>query len=260
MEKYDRIGINYNETRKADPYLASRMFELLEAKKGETCLDIGAGTGNYTMALQQMGLDMIGVEPSDEMLDKARSASNAVQWKKGKAEDIPLESESVSAVVASLTLHHWSSLKDGFRELSRVLKPGGKIVVFTSTPEQTSSYWLRFYFPEMIKDSAEQLPSFEAIETAMQANGIQIQKTEKYFVRDDLKDLFLYSGKNHPEYYFDTNIRRSISSFSDIARREEIENGLSSMKSDFESDEIDRYIQKGQNELGDYLFIQSEKL
>lgn len=259
MEKYDRIGINYNETRKADPYLASRMFQLLEAQKGETCLDIGAGTGNYTMALQQMGLNMIGVEPSDEMLDKARSVSNAVQWKKGKAEDIPLENESVSFVVASLTLHHWSSLKDGFRELSRVLQPGGKIVVFTSTPEQTSTYWLRFYFPKMIQDSAEQLPSFEAIETAMQANGIRIQKTEKYFVRDDLKDLFLYSGKNHPQYYFDTNIRRGISSFSDIARREEIENGLSRMKSDFESGEIDHYIQKGQNELGDYLFIQAEK-
>ncbi|MEL6846516.1 MAG: class I SAM-dependent methyltransferase, partial [Bacteroidota bacterium] len=70
-EKYDRIGQGYNDTRQADPYLLSRMQTLLHCPVGEQVLDIGCGTGNYTIALAESGLSMIGVEPSEQMLATA---------------------------------------------------------------------------------------------------------------------------------------------------------------------------------------------
>ena len=80
-EKYDIIGKGYNTTRKADPYLSSRLFHLLSPVKGETYLDIGCGTGNYTIALNEMGVDFIAIDPSEEMLKIARSKNSNIDWK-----------------------------------------------------------------------------------------------------------------------------------------------------------------------------------
>ncbi len=142
QEKYDLIGQNYNRTRSADPYLLERLHQLLQARSSGRYLDIGSGTGNYTSALSSRGLNMIGVEPSARMLTEARTRNEAVDWRQGHAEQIPLNDHEVDGVVASLTLHHWTSLEAGFREWRRVLKPEGRVVIFTATPRQMEGYWL----------------------------------------------------------------------------------------------------------------------
>lgn len=60
-QKYDLIGIEYDITRKADPEIARRIRNHLQLIKGSSVVDIGCGTGNYTIALQQMGLEMYNV-------------------------------------------------------------------------------------------------------------------------------------------------------------------------------------------------------
>ncbi|MBL4656629.1 MAG: class I SAM-dependent methyltransferase, partial [Flavobacteriales bacterium] len=51
--KYDVIGIDYNLTRKADPYLVSRFLALLNPNPKGQYLDIGCGTGNSTSEFQK---------------------------------------------------------------------------------------------------------------------------------------------------------------------------------------------------------------
>ena len=130
--RYDTIGIGYDSTRKADPFLASRMFHFLQATESGLYLDIGCGTGNYTLALHAKGLPFIGIDPSTEMLNKAKQKSDSIQWKTGKAEKIELESGSIDGVLVSLTIHHWENLTQGFREINRVLKEEGRMVLFTT--------------------------------------------------------------------------------------------------------------------------------
>jgi SAM-dependent methyltransferase len=101
-----------------------------------------------------------------------------------------------------LTIHHWGNLEKGFSELSRVLKKDGKIVIFTSTPQQMQGYWLNHYFPKMMMDSIRQMPTPENVIAAMENAKIAIVKTEKYFIQPDLEDKFLYCGKHNPELYF----------------------------------------------------------
>jgi ubiquinone/menaquinone biosynthesis C-methylase UbiE len=151
--KYDTIGINYNETRKADPYIAERLFENLNPKADGLFLDIGCGTGNYTNNLQKRRINFISVDPSKNMLNKAKHKNPNVDWKLGHAQNTGLPSESINGIMASLTIHHWDNLETGFRELYRVLKPNGKLVVFTSTPKQMKGYWLNHYFPKMLEAS-----------------------------------------------------------------------------------------------------------
>ena len=122
-ERYDKIGIGYDATRKADGYLAKKMYAFLHnGQEDSIYLDVGCGTGNYTSSLNQMGLNFIGIDPSDEMLNKAKEKNNSITWKKGIAENIDLHSETMDGVLISLSIHHWKNLDEGFNEINRVLK------------------------------------------------------------------------------------------------------------------------------------------
>jgi len=257
---YDRIGVGYDNTRKADPYLVERMYKLLTGeKKDGRYIDIGCGTGNYTLALSNRCLNFSGVDPSDEMLSMAKRKNDQIQWIKGMAEAIPLTSASFDGVLLSLTIHHWGDLDRGIMEVERILKDEGRIVLFTSLPEQTKSYWLRYYFPEMIDASADVLPERAAIHNAMTRAGMSIIKEERYHVQPDLQDLFLYSGKYKPERYLDPEFRKGISSFSMIAHQPEVERGLDKMAADIQSGAIHDIMDQYPSEQGDYIFLVAKK-
>ncbi|MDD7886224.1 class I SAM-dependent methyltransferase [Flavivirga sp. 57AJ16] len=115
--KYNKIGSNYNETRKADPFITQRILEHLEPKKGGIYLDIGCGTGNYTKEFRKSGVHFIGMDPSQKMLEKAQSGVNDIDWRLGTVENLDLEQNSIDGVVAMLTIHHWADLNKAFSEI-----------------------------------------------------------------------------------------------------------------------------------------------
>jgi len=225
MEKYDQIGVGYNQTRKADHYLLGRMIHFLDTKPGGVYLDIGCGTGNYTIAFSNRGVKLIGMD----------------------------------GILAVLTTHHWTNQNKGYAELGRVLKPGGTIVIFTATPEQMKSYWLSHYFPKMLQDGRKQMLPYETIEENLLTGGFTEVKTEKYFVTNDLQDLFLQCGKYNPAIYLDEQVRRGISSFATAKNAEEVQSGLASLRSDIDSGNIEEVVKQYESEVGDYLFVIAKK-
>ena len=253
--KYDQIGTGYNQTRKADSFIAEKIYGLLVHNQNGEYLDVGCGTGNYTVALAKMGVQITGMDPSIKMLNVARNRSNSIDWIQGLAENIPIKSDTIDGIICSLTVHHWSNLKSSFKELSRVLKPKGRVVIFTSTPEQMKGYWLNHYFPKMLQDSIQQMPSYEVLQSVIQESGLSLSHRENYEVQSDLQDLFLYAGKHNPLLYLDVQVRNGISSFSSLANKEEVTSGLKRLKSDIDSDKISEIINKYSNDLGDYSFI-----
>ena len=257
--KYDKIGLDYNLTRKADKYLTEQLLLHLQPTRDGKYLDIGCGTGNYTNELQKSGFDFIGIDPSELMLEKARTKNDKIDWKIGSAENTGLPENFVNGIIGSLTIHHWTNFKTGFSELNKVLKPSGRIVIFTSTPKQMRGYWLNHYFPKMLSDSIIQMPTLERVEKAMKDSGIEFLETYKYFIKPNLEDQFLYCGKQNPNLYFDEQIRHGISSFSSLSNRTEVENGLRSLRIDIDSGKIKEVIKSYENDLGDYLYVIGKK-
>lgn len=253
--KYDKIGVHYNTTRKADPFLVGKLFEHLSPEADGIYLDVGCGTGNYSIELQKRGVNLIGIDPSERMLEKARSRNDKIDWRQGKVEELELEDKSIDGAIGSLTIHHWSDLQKAFSELHRVIKPGGRLVIFTSTSEQMKGYWLNHYFPKMLSDSIDQMPSYDAIENAMKSGGFEIIGLDNYFISPDLEDKFLYCGKHDPEVYFDEKIRRGISSFSSLANRAEVDEGLDRLRNDIDNGKVWDVIDSFKNDKGDYLYV-----
>lgn len=97
---------------------------------GGTVLDIGAGTGRLIaeIARRRPGLEVVGVEPSTDMLTRARRRTADLANARAVlayAEDVPLDDESVDVVVSSLSSHHWADPAAALDEQARVLRPGG---------------------------------------------------------------------------------------------------------------------------------------
>ena len=260
MIKYNKIGQNYNQTRRADPQLTQNLFRHLRPKPSGIYLDIGCGTGNYTIALhQQKNVQFVGVEPSEKMLEIAKSKCPTIDWRYGTAEEIPLEDASMDGIMGTLTVHHWRDMGAAFTELYRVLKPAGRLVIFTSIPRQMKGYWLNHYFPMMLKKSIRQMPAFEVFEKYLKKSGFQDIGIEKYFIQEGLQDLFLYSGKYEPSFYLQPSIRKGISSFADLANQIEVEKGLLSLQKDIQSGHWESIRASYENEEGDYLYVIAEK-
>ncbi len=246
-------------TRKADPHILDRLFHILSPAKDKLYLDIGCGTGNYTIGLSERGINFWGVDPSEKMIQEAKKKSNKVKWLLGSSENIPATESVFDGAIATLTIHHWSNLKQSYAELFRVMRENSKIVIFSTVPAQMNGYWLNNYFPNMMRLSIAQMPSLEILNTVCNENGFTQQLTEKYFVPDDLIDLFLYSGKHQPEIYLDSHVREGISSFSSFAEKKEIEEGLAKLRIDIENGEFEKVKNEYNNNFGDYLFISARK-
>ncbi|MFK7810363.1 MAG: class I SAM-dependent methyltransferase [Saprospiraceae bacterium] len=258
--KYNQIGKDYNLTRKADPKLAESLIRHLAPVKDRLYLDIGCGTGNYTNEFQKKGYQFIGIDPSDQMLKKAKTKNSEIDWRMGSAENTDLPKNCVDGIIGSLTIHHWTDLEKGFSELYSVLKEQGRIVIFTSTKKQMEGYWLNHYFPKMLNDSIIQMPGLTQIKESMSKAGFETIQTEKYSIHPALEDKFLYCGKQNPELYFDEQIRKGISSFSSLANKAEVEKGLTELRSDIDKGKIEEVIKSYENKMGDYLYIIGEKI
>ena len=111
----------------------------------------------------------------------------------------------------------------------------------------------------MMKKSISQMPSFNFIKENIEKVGFENFEIEKYFIKDDLEDKFLYIGKNNPKIYFDSTIRNGISSFADLANKEEIEKGLNSLKNDLITGDSYNVKSNFKDNKGDYLFIKIKK-
>ena len=255
---YDRIGSGYDVTRRPDPIIAGRLGHHLALETDGNYLDIACGTGNYTFTLAAVGDSRTGIELSAKMIAEARGKSSQVQWCLARAQELPFSGGVFSGAMCTLAIHHFDDLLPVFREAHRVMDEG-KFVILTATPEQMQSYWLNEYFPEAMLKSIEQMPALELVTRALTQSGFTSLETERFDIRNDLQDFFLYSGKHRPEMYLDEGVRRGISTFASLADPAEVAGGCLRLAADIQSGRINEVMAAYENRGGDYLFVIATK-
>ena len=253
MALYDQIGIGYDTTRSADPFILSRLLHHLAPVKGRLYLDVGCGTGNYTAAISAAGVRIAGVDLSRTMLARAHQKSPALALHNARAEALPFKNESFAGATCIFVHHHMDDPVAAFREVHRVLRPGSPLVLFNSTVEQMRHYWMREYFPHSMAQAAAPIERYEARD-ALAAANFAIRTVEPYVVREDLRDWFLLCGKNRPELYLDPNVRAGISMFAAARDQAEIIRGVENLRNDIVSGRIAEVQRKYAWDGGDYTF------
>jgi ubiquinone/menaquinone biosynthesis C-methylase UbiE len=110
---------------------------------GMLVADVGTGTGFLAEAALDAGARVIGIDPSEGMLDQVRGrfAGRPFEARAGEVDALPLGAGEVDAVLANMVLHHAPDPPAAIREMARVLKPGGTLVI---TDADTHTHeWLR---------------------------------------------------------------------------------------------------------------------
>ncbi|MET7396553.1 class I SAM-dependent methyltransferase [Dactylosporangium sp. NPDC005572] len=139
------------------------MLRYLDPRPGLRLLDLGSGTGSWARAFRQWwpGVEVVAVEPSAAMRERAVFAPTLA----GDAAAVPLADASVDAVWLSTVVHHIPDLAAAAREIRRVLRPGGPVLirsVFAGRPEGVALFR---YFPEAVA-VLDRYPSAARVEEA----------------------------------------------------------------------------------------------
>jgi demethylmenaquinone methyltransferase/2-methoxy-6-polyprenyl-1,4-benzoquinol methylase len=145
------LGIDRGWRRKA--------IGFLKENAPKTILDVATGTGDFAIQALTLNPDKItGIDISEGMLDvgrkkiRDRALGNRIELMYGDSEKLPFPENNFDAVTVAFGVRNFENLKQGMREIYRVLKPGGRVVVLEFSKPQKFPFKqvYNFYFTTIL--------------------------------------------------------------------------------------------------------------
>ncbi len=137
-------------------------------------VEVGCGTGRLTIPLAEMtNAQVIGIDSEPKMLEVARrkDPSGRIRWERGTAYRMPLTDGAAALVLMSMVVHLLKQRGRAFREARRVLRPGGRLVIWTFTPEHVQRFFLNEYFPSIARIDSARFPSPSSLQRSLRMAG-----------------------------------------------------------------------------------------
>lgn len=159
---FDTVAENWDDMREGFFSEAVRDAALAKAavRAGAIAADIGAGTGFITEALLTAGLRVIAVDQSETMLRVMRQkfGDSLVEYRADGSQALPLQTGEVDYAFANMYLHHVDDPAAAIREMARIVRPGGSLVItdldthnFQFLVEEQHDRWMGFAREDMTR-------------------------------------------------------------------------------------------------------------
>lgn len=157
-ERFSGLAEIYASARPAYPEKAiDYIVDRCNLKTGSVLVDIGCGTGISSRLLAARGMDVIGVEPNADMIEKARTANSdrrpTVRYVQARAEQTGLDDASADAVLCAQSFH-WFDPELALREFHRILNANGWAVLMWNIRDNRDAF-TRAYGEAFDKVSAD---------------------------------------------------------------------------------------------------------
>ena len=150
VAKFDKWSGSYDSGRMTQWFTdgQARTIEAFGLKQDSTLLDVGCGTGWAVRQTAELVPDgkACGIDISPGMISRATEQAEGVanvEFKLADAESIPYRDETFDAVMCTNSFHHYSSPVMALREMRRVLKAGGQLMI--RDPDRGACLWVRLW-------------------------------------------------------------------------------------------------------------------
>ena len=197
---YGSIGGSYATFRQPEPRIAAKIHAALsDARK---VLNVGAGAGSYEPADR----DVTAVEPSASMRrQRPVHLSPAID---AVAEALPFPDKSFDATMTTFSVHQWSDLEAGLREMRRVTK--GPVIILSCDPDCVQDFWLNDFAPGVLGAEERRYPALDRMDRAL-GSGTTIMPVP---IPLDCVDGFNEAYYGRPEKLLEAPARLSCSAWS----------------------------------------------
>ncbi|PBC76966.1 methyltransferase family protein [Streptomyces sp. TLI_235] len=200
---YGTIGAGYSAHRRPEPRIAALIDEALAGAR--TVLNVGAGSGSY----ESSAFEVTPVEPSASM--RAQRSAHLPPAVDAVAEHLPFPDGAFDAAMTTFSVHQWSDLKAGLREMRRVTR--GPVAVLTCDPDLVRDFWLYEYAPLVLDTEARRYPAVADIVETLGGRARVINVP----IPVDCTDGFNEAYYGRPELLLDPAARQACSAWSFVS-------------------------------------------
>lgn len=161
MAVFDKEAINYDQWYESklgefvDKVETELAFLLFKPTPGMKILDVGCGTGNFSIKLAEMGCKVVGIDISEEMLNKARKKAKDkgldIEFHNMDIYNINFPAESFDGVFSMAAFEFIKEPQKAYDEMYRVLKKNGHLLIGTINRE---SKWGDLYLSKSVQENS----------------------------------------------------------------------------------------------------------
>lgn len=130
---------DYELTARVLEPVSLEVIDAAGVSPGQRVLDVGCGTGNAALAAARRGASVVGVDPATRLLEVAHARANAEQldltFQRAEAASLPVPDASFDVLLSVFAVIFAPDAEAAAREMLRVLRPGGRLVLTTWTAE-----------------------------------------------------------------------------------------------------------------------------
>jgi SAM-dependent methyltransferase len=190
-------------TRQAEPFAQAQairspealgqIVRMADASPDDTVLDVACGPGLLTCAFARVVRHAVGIDITPAMLDQARQTQqeqglNNVSWQSGDVRSLPYPDHHFSIVVSRFAFHHLQDPLGALKEMVRVCKPAGRVVVADMAPAPEKADALNA--EERLRDPSHvRAMTVEELRSLFAQAGLPAPRIEYYRLQGELEDL-----------------------------------------------------------------------
>jgi SAM-dependent methyltransferase len=217
---YAAVGATYASYRQPEPRIAALIGQALGS--AATVLNVGAGAGSYEPA----GRAVTALEPSQAM--RSQRPTHLPPAVDGVAEHLPFADGAFDASMATFSVHQWSDLDAGLREMRRVAR--GPVLILTCDPRTVQDFWLAEYAPEVLAIEARRYPGMDRIASVL-GGHVEVRPVP---IPWDCQDGFNEAYYGRPEMLLVPGARTACSAWGFVAR-ESADHSVAALRQDLAS-------------------------